>query len=82
MYDYLFVSSEIPDENKLSFLKKTYGVIKNAGNIIIFVPKGDGSQIHLWSQLLEDNNFVATNTLDIFSNYDVIISKKMHGWGG
>jgi len=82
MYDYLFVTSNIPDEEKLSFLKKTYGVIKNAGNIIIFVPKGDYSQIHLWSQLLEDNNFVATNTLDIFSHYDIIISKKMHGWGG
>lgn len=82
MYDYLFVSSDIPDEAKLSFLKKTYSVIKNAGNIIIFVPKGDYPQIHLWSQLLEENNFVATNTLDIFSNYDVIISKKMHGWGG
>jgi len=82
MYDYLFVTSDIPDEKKLSFLKKSYGVIKNAGIIIIFVPKGDYSQIHLWSQLLEDNNFVATNTLNIFSNYDVIISKKMHGWGG
>ncbi|MEA3417879.1 MAG: hypothetical protein U9Q90_00660 [Campylobacterota bacterium] len=82
MYDYLFVTCEIPDKEKLSFLKKTYGVIKNAGNIIIFVPKGDRSQIYLWTQLLEENNFVATNTLDIFSEYDVIISKKMHGWGG
>jgi hypothetical protein len=82
MYDYLFVTCNIPDEEKLSFLKKSYGVIKNAGNIIIFVPRGDYSQIYLWTQLLEENNFVATNTIDIFSNYDVIISKKMHGWGG
>ena len=82
LYDYLFVTNDIPDEEKLSFLKKSYGVIKNAGNIIIFVPRGDYSQIHLWTQLLEENNFVATNTIDIFSNYDVIISKKMHGWGG
>jgi len=82
MYDYLFVTSDISDEEKFPFLKKIYGMIKNAGNIIIFVPKEKHSQIHLWSQLLEENNFVATNTLDIFSNYDVIISKKMHGWGG
>lgn len=82
MYDYLFVTSDIPDEEKLSFLKKSYGVIKNAGIIIIFVSKKDYSQIDLWTRLLEENNFVATNTLDIFSNYDVIISKKMHGWGG
>lgn len=82
MYDYLFVSSDIPNEERLVFLKKTYGAIKNAGIIFIFVPKGDYSQLDLWTRLLEENNFVATNTLDIFSNYDVIISKKMHGWGG
>ena len=82
MYDYLFVSSDIPDDKKLSFLKKSYSVIKNAGIIIIFLPKGDHPQTDLWTQLLEENNFVATNTLDIFSNYDLIISKKMHGWGG
>ncbi|MEA3456028.1 MAG: hypothetical protein U9R26_05945 [Campylobacterota bacterium] len=82
MYDYLFVSSTIPDAQKSSFLKKTYGAIKNAGIIILFVSKGESAQHDLWTQLLEDNNFVATNILDIFSNYDLIISKKMHGWGG
>ncbi len=82
MYDYLFVNSDIPDEEKASFLKKSYGVIKNAGLILIFIPKGDLHQNHLWSELLQENYFVATNTLDTFSNYDVIISKKMHGWGG
>lgn len=81
-YDYLFVTSEIPDEEKPSFLKKVYGVIKNAGLILIFVPKGDLHQRHMWTELLQENYFVATNTLDIFSHYDVIISKKMHGWGG
>jgi len=81
-YDYLFVTSEIADEEKPTFLQKSYGIIKNAGLILIFVPRGDLKQRYLWSDLLQEHYFVATNTLDIFSEYDVIISKKMHGWGG
>ncbi len=82
MYDYLFVTCEIPDEERASFLKKSYPVIKNAGLILLFIPKNNFTENYIWSGLLEENNFVATNTLDTFSNYDVIISKKMHGWGG
>jgi hypothetical protein len=81
-YDYLFVTTAVSDEMRPSFLKKAYGVIKNAGLIVIFIPRGDLHQKHLWTELLQDNNFVATNTIDLFSDYDVIISKKMHGWGG
>ena len=82
IYDYLFVTAEIADEERASFLQKSYGIIKNAGLILIFVPAGDLKQRHIWTELLQENYFVATNTLDIFSEYDVIISKKMHGWGG
>ncbi len=33
--------------------------------------------------LLEEHYYVASNTIDdLFENYDVLISKKMHGWGG
>lgn len=81
-FDYLFVTCDIPLQERLSFLKKCYDVIKSAGLILIFVPKGDLEQLHTWNEYLQDNYFVATNTLDIFSEYDVIISKKMHGWGG
>ncbi|MEA3490823.1 MAG: hypothetical protein U9R27_02895 [Campylobacterota bacterium] len=82
LYDYLFVTTQIPDEERLSFLKKTYAAIKNAGLILIFLPKDDLRQNHIWSELLLENYFVASNTLDIFADYDVIIAKKMHGWGG
>jgi len=82
LYDYLFVTCEIPDEQKGSFLQKSYAVIKNAGLILIFTPQGDLQQRHLWSELLQEYNFVATSTLDLFDHYDVVISKKMHGWGG
>lgn len=81
-YDYLFVSSEIADEEKSAFLQKSYAIIKNAGLILIFVPRGDLEQRYLWTELLQEHYFVASNTLDIFSEYDVIVSKKMHGWGG
>lgn len=81
--DYLFVTCNIEESEIKSFLQKIYATIKNAGLILIFIPKGDLKQKHLWSEELVENNFVATNTLDdIFKHYDVIISKKMHGWGG
>ena len=82
VYEYLFVSSVIPIESRESFLQKSHKSIKNAGLIILFVPKNDYAQIEEWSRLLEANYYVATNTIDIFENYELIVSKKMHGWGG
>jgi len=81
-YDYLFVTCEVPEGERENFVKKSYGAIKNAGLILIFVPRGERMQIDTWKELLQEHYFVATNTLDLFSEYDVIISKKMHGWGG
>jgi hypothetical protein len=54
----------------------------NSGNIILFIEKNNLKDRHEWTQLLEDNYFVATNTIDdMFEYYDIVISKKMHGWG-
>lgn len=81
--DYLFVTSDIEESETGSFLQKVYATIKNAGLILIFIPKGDLKQKYLWSEHLTKSNFVATNIIDdIFEQYDVIVSKKMHGWGG
>ena len=81
-YDFLFVTSTVTEANRDDFLKKTHKIILNAGNIVIFVPKNDYAQRYNWIELLEENYYVATNTIDdLFENYDVIISKKMHGWG-
>jgi hypothetical protein len=83
LYEYLFVTSTIPTEIRSDFLKKTHGIIKNAGLILIFIPKGDSQQRYNWIALLEENYYVASSTIDdLFAHYDVIISKKMHGWGG
>jgi len=81
-YDYVFVTTEVADIEKSSFLAKTYPLIKNGGLIIIFVQKSDTIGHSVWIEYLQENYYVATNSLDLFSHYDLIISKKMHGWGG
>ena len=81
-YDYIFVTSRIAEAVRDEFLKRTHKIILNAGNIVLLIPKDDYTQRYNWIELLEENYYVATNTIDdLFKNYDVIISKKMHGWG-
>ncbi|SFV62044.1 hypothetical protein MNB_SV-6-349 [hydrothermal vent metagenome] len=82
LYDYLFVTSDIDSDSRDSFVQKCYGAIKNAGLFILFIPKDDMREYHQWSELLSEHNFVAINKLDTFSYSDVVIAKKMHGWGG
>ena len=82
LYDYLFVTSDIYDEGRGEFVQKCYGAIKNAGLFIVFIAKDDMREYHLWSELLSEHNFVAINRLDTFANHDIVIAKKMHGWGG
>ena len=81
-YDYIFVSATVPDKLQEQFAKTIHSHIKNAGNIILFLPKNDLMILDGWQQTFVDNYFVATNTIDIFENYEILISKKMHGWGG
>lgn len=81
-YDYLFVSIDINTEGRESFLQKCHKVIKNAGLILIFVPHNDHILASSWKILLDENYYVATSTIDVGNTWDVIISKKMHGWGG
>jgi len=81
-YEYLFVSTQIAPEQRVSFLKKSHRVIKNAGLILIFLSHENHEEQAHWYQLLEENYFVATNTITLDTEWSVIISKKMHGWGG
>ena len=81
-YEYLFVTIELPREQRDDFLKKAHEILRNAGNILIFIPNSSDEERYEWEYLLEKNYYVATNTInDLFERYDVIISKKMHGWG-
>jgi len=82
MFDFVFVTATVGDEFQEQFAKTIHGHIKNAGNIILFLEKDNLEVLDRWRQILEENYFVATNTIDLFSEYEILISKKMHGWGG
>lgn len=81
-YDFIFITTQIDEDFREEFLKRIHKIVLNAGNILIFIPKGDVTQRYHWISLLEETLYVATSTIDdLFEHYDVIISKKMHGWG-
>jgi len=82
LFDYVFVTADIPNELQNQFAKTIHGHMKNAGNIILFLEKNNLKVLDRWQQVLEENYFVATNTIDMFEEYEILISKKMHGWGG
>ena len=81
-YNFLFVTTVIDEEMRDDFLKKSHKIVRSAGSIIIFIGKKDYEERDNWCALLEENLYVSTSVIDdMFDNYDVIISRKMHGWG-
>lgn len=81
-FDYLIVTLDFTEEDKAEFLAKCYPIIRTGGNIIIIIPNSSYSERDEWSDILVDQNYVSTNIIDdFFEEYDVIVSKRMHGWG-
>ncbi len=81
-YDFVFVTANIDLDMESDFLKRIHQIIRNAGQLIIFIKKEDYKLRYRWIELLEEHNYVATNTIDnLCNNYDIVITKKMHGWG-
>ena len=81
-YNFVFVTASIDEEIESDFFKRMHQAIINAGHLIVFVKKEDYTLRYRWVELLEEHNYVATNTIDNLCNdYDIIITKKMHGWG-
>jgi len=81
-YDFVFVTANIDLDMESDFLKRIHQIIRNAGQLIIFIKKEDYKLRYRWIELLEEHNYVATNTIDNLCNdYDIVITKKMHGWG-
>jgi hypothetical protein len=81
-FDYLIVTLDFAEEDKAEFLKKCYPIIRTGGNIIIIIPNCSYDQRDEWSTILEEQYYVSTNIIDdLFEEYDVIVSKRMHGWG-
>lgn len=81
-YDYLFLDAYVDTQEQTNIIKRSHKVIKNAGLIFIFLPSSDNALLWRYKEILEDNYFVATSDIDLGKNWKVIISKKMHGWGG
>ncbi len=78
LYDYVFISSDLEKiEDKKLFFKKIYHICKNSAKVMIFLKQRD----YELESILEDLNFVASNYVDISSEYEVLSVQKMHGWG-
>ncbi len=78
LYDFIFISSDLEKiEDKKLFFKKIYHICKNGAKIMIFLKQKD----YELESILEDLNFVASNYIDISSDYEVLSVQKMHGWG-
>ena len=83
LYDFLFATAEVKAEIREDFVKRCHPAIKNGGHILIFIPRGNHTLRYEWMRLLDEHYYVATSTIgDLFESYDLLISKKMHGWGG
>ena len=81
-FDYLITTLDFFKADKNLFLQKCYPIIRTGGNIIIFIPKTNYVQRDEWQAILEEQYYVSTNIIDdLFNDYDIIVSKRMHGWG-
>lgn len=81
-YDYLIATLDFEEEDKAEFLEKCYPIIRTGGNIIIIIPNSGYSEQDEWRDILEEQYYVSVNIIDdIFEHHDVIVAKRMHGWG-
>lgn len=81
-YDYIIATLDFKEEDKATFLEKCYPIIRTGGNIIFLVPN---TRTHIrdeWQGILEEQYYVSVNIIDnIFDDFDVIVARRMHGWG-
>jgi len=77
-YDFVFICAAIDTRSDtLDIANKIYRVLKNAGHVFVLSKKESTCKL---TKILEESNFVALNTIDLNSQFDVISAKKMHGW--
>lgn len=81
-YDYLITTLDFEKENKEEFLQKCYPIIRTGGNIILIIPNTGYAQWDEWRDILTEQYYVSINIIDnIFDAYDIVVAKRMHGWG-
>ena len=79
LYDFVFINHDINTiQNPKAFWTKIYHICKNGADILVFL---DNSYHDELEKLLEELNFVASNYIDISSEFKVLSVRKMHGWG-
>ena len=75
-YDFVFICAKrVDDLPKVA--NKTYRILKNAGHLFFLCKKETTADL---SEIFENSNYVAINTINLNSEYDIISAKKMHGW--
>jgi len=81
-FDYLITTLDFEKEDKTAFLAKCYPIIRTGGNIILIIPNSTYAQKDEWRAILEEQYYVSVAIIDdIFKENDVIVAKRMHGWG-
>lgn len=80
-YYVVFVSATVPEERRETFLSNVIHHIKTSGHIVLFFPKNDRNRLDEWWRLLEEKLFVSISTLDVSDNCDILVARRMHGWG-
>ena len=81
-FDYLFTTLDYTKESKKEFLEKCYPIIRTGGNILIIIPNSNYPERDEWRDILEEQYYVSVTIIDdMFINHDVIVAKRMHGWG-
>jgi hypothetical protein len=78
-YEYAIIE-DIFDEIDDKFIKKVYHSLENSA-FIILISKKDKKSILELSEILDNNDFRAINSIDIFEEYNLVMAKKLHMWG-
>ncbi len=78
LYNHAFVTA-IPADEPLSFAKKLYSGLVNAGSLYLFCSKEEALS---WQEALEAANYVASSLIELNSWRCIVSARKMHGWGG
>ena len=80
-FEYVIVSNcldLVEDIDK--FIKEIYHSLENSANIILIENKLNNNLLFM-KDILERNDFRATNSIEIFEEYNLTVTKKMHMWG-
>ncbi|MEA3498191.1 MAG: hypothetical protein U9R16_03940 [Campylobacterota bacterium] len=79
-YDYAVLSASFLNQEEKNLFMKIVSLGLRDSGYIIFLEEKD-KQIDEIYTLLEEYDFGAISSIDIFENYQLIMGKKLHMWG-